>query len=95
VIIRIRATGALLYVDGLPPRGDGDPFRAATTPPAPVPLAEPERASGCVLGVTADGARFFSCRRGKPDPKRGPIREVKHYRFSPRLHEVVGPQPSP
>ena len=81
MILRIRATGALLYVEFPFPKNEGDKFIASTTPPSAAP-----RRSGCVVGETADGVRFISCTRGQ---RPGRQREFKTYRFSPSTHDVV------
>jgi hypothetical protein len=83
--IRLRRSGAFLYVVGRAPEKAGDRFEATASPPSTD--ADGTASRGCTLVSLPGGGGAFSCSRG---PRRGSLSApVKDYVFNPELHEVL------
>lgn len=83
-VVRIKKTGAALYVIGKTPEKKGDRFEATTV----LETRPSGDGGGCRL-VNTPGGAAFSCSR-RSSTYGGASAPVKTYVFDPELHEVEG-----
>lgn len=82
--VRLRRSGAILFLQGPAPTKAGDRFRASR---APLPTVS--RESGCKVVEVPGGFAFTCTRRSRPTEHDALLSAVLDYVFNPDIHEVL------